>query len=112
VWNADREAPRSIHKQAWPSRDELLRAEDAGSFDAAVEVLTQVRRAKSQAKVSIRFPVERLEIEASKATLALLEPVMDDVSSTLAAESYELRASSDESITTQITLGQAPSKVT
>ncbi len=112
VWNADREAPRSIHKQAWPSRDELLGAKDAGLFDVAVEVLTQVRRAKSQAKVSIRFPVERLEIEASQATLELLEPVMDDVSSTLAAESYELRASSDESITTQITLGQAPSKGT
>jgi hypothetical protein len=36
--------------------------------------------------------------------------VMSDVASTLAAESYELRASSRDSITTHITLGEAPSK--
>jgi len=109
VWNTPREAPSSIHNQPWPRPPELLGAQDNGSFDAAVEVLTQVRRAKSQAKVSIRFPVDRLEIEAQQETLELLEPVMDDVSSTLAAESFELRATSDGSVTTQITLGRAPS---
>ena len=110
VWNAGVQTPSSIHTQAWPQPTELAGATDDGSFDAVVEVLTQVRRAKSQAKVSIRWPVERLEIEAPAATLELLNPVMGDVCSTLAAEAHELHTNDGESIAARVTLGQAPAK--
>jgi valyl-tRNA synthetase len=90
VWNGASPEPSSVHRASWPRVDELAGAADDGSFEVAVAVLTQVRRAKSQAKVSIRYPVSRLEVRVPPAELTLLEKVMDDVSSSLAVELFEL----------------------
>jgi valyl-tRNA synthetase len=83
IWNAGRRQPESIHVTSWPAPDDLPATEDDGSFDAAVEILTQARRAKSEAKVSVRFPIERLQVRGSERQIAVLEPVMADVDSTL-----------------------------
>jgi valyl-tRNA synthetase len=67
---------------SWPAVEELPTGEDDGCFDAAVAVLTQVRRAKSQAKVSMRFPVRHLRVTGPENQLGLLKLVMDDVTET------------------------------
>ena len=60
----------SIHVAAWPTAGELssassgTRAELGEVLDAVGEVLSHVRRAKTEAKVSQRSPVERVEIAA------------------------------------------------
>ena len=79
IWQTIANERDSIHVAPWPVADKLPAGEDDGCFDAAVEVLTQVRRAKSQAKVSMRFPVRHLRVSGSEAQLGLLKLVIDDV---------------------------------
>jgi valyl-tRNA synthetase len=90
VWNADHEIPESIHASSWPKSDELPAEVDDGTFDAAVEVLTQVRRAKSEAKVSVRWPVARLDVVGPKQAIDALASVMGDIDATLNVERHEL----------------------
>jgi valyl-tRNA synthetase len=107
VWNSRREAPESIHATSWPRPDELPAAEDAGWFDAAIEVLTQVRRAKSEAKVSVRWPVKRLEVTGPVRDIDALSAVIGDIDSTLNVEQHELKADGTaEGLRTSVVLGQ------
>ena len=104
-------APESIHRARWPSEPELAEGEDGGRFDAAVEVLTQVRRVKSEAKVSLRTPVERLVVTAPSYTLALLKEVIDDVNATLNVRDLELvETDVATGITTKVELGEPEPK--
>jgi valyl-tRNA synthetase len=82
----------SIHRAAWPTRGELPEGEDTGCFDAAVAVLTEVRRAKSQAKVSQRWPVAELTVRGPRERLHVLTSVMSDVERTVNAERSALTA--------------------
>ncbi|HEV3473288.1 MAG TPA: valine--tRNA ligase [Actinomycetota bacterium] len=78
LWNGGRTPQASIHVAAWPSAHELEGTDD-GSFDVAVDVLAQIRKTKSESKVSIKTPVEMLRVEASESVIASLERVKDDV---------------------------------
>jgi valyl-tRNA synthetase len=111
VWNLNRSEPSSIHRTPWPTVGELPATEDDGSFDAAVEVLTQVRRAKSEAKVSIKTPVEMLEVRGPEARLQLLRSVLDDVLATGNVRARELTADdSSEELAVRIELGEPEAK--
>jgi valyl-tRNA synthetase len=92
VWQTVAGNTHSIHTAPWPAVEELPTTEDDGCFDAAVEVLTQVRRAKSQAQVSMRFPVHHLGVSGPEAQLRSLKSVIDDVVETGNVASYELSA--------------------
>jgi valyl-tRNA synthetase len=92
IWQTIATKPDSIHVASWPAAAELPPGEDDGCFDAAVAVLTQVRRAKSQAKVSMRFPVRHLRVTGPESQLGLLKLVMDDVTETGNIADYELIA--------------------
>jgi len=109
VWNETNPEPSSIHRESWPRVDELEEIADDGSFELAVAVLTRVRRSKSQAKVSIRYPVTDLVVRLPGSEHGRLEAVMGDICSALAVERYELIA--DESLEgpeTEVTLGEKP----
>jgi valyl-tRNA synthetase len=72
----------SIHTSKWPTAAELEtipRPEDAGTFEAAVEVMTKIRGAKTLASKSLRWPVASLEIAGPEAARAGLQPVIDDI---------------------------------
>lgn len=69
VWSWWREG--SIHHAEWPT----LEVEgDPQLLELASAAISAVRRAKSEAKVSMRAPVERLEIDAERLT-----PALDDL---------------------------------
>jgi valyl-tRNA synthetase len=91
VWNTTRTEPESIHVAQWPRVEELTAGDDA-CFEGAIQVLTKVRRAKSEAKVSVRHSVERLEVTGPARMIDALAEVMDDVSSTLKIEQHELKS--------------------
>ncbi|MEA2461627.1 MAG: valyl-tRNA synthetase [Actinomycetota bacterium] len=108
VWNQGAEPQGSIHTSPWPSPDEL-EGEDEGGFDAAVLVLTQIRKAKSDASVSIKFPVRNIQVRGPAAQLKILEPVLSDVLTTGSVETYELVPDEGaESLQVSVTLGDAP----
>ena len=90
LYNADRSSFESVHRAAWPTAEEIGDIADDGSFDAAVSVVTQVRKAKSDAKVSLRYPVTRLRIEGPASTLDVLPSVIEDIVKTVNASDHEL----------------------
>src|SRR6185503_6879168 len=62
VWSWWQEG--SIHLAAWPTPDEIAPSEpaDPAVLDAVGEVLPRVRRAKTEAKLSQRSSVDRLQV--------------------------------------------------
>ena len=104
LWQADGERD-SIHRAPWPTTDELPDVEDRGSFDVAVEVLAQIRKTKSESKVSIKAPVELLRVEAPTERLGLLEEVKDDLFSAGNVQAHEFTANGAPDIVVSVTLG-------
>ena len=84
---------QSIHLASWPRPDELAEAEgDASVFEAAVAVLTQVRRGKTQAHVSLRKPVRSITVTGPQERIEKLAAALSDVLSAGAIARAELRA--------------------
>jgi valyl-tRNA synthetase len=107
IYNTGRTEPTSVHRADWPTPSELPDAEDDGSFDAAVAVLTQIRKAKSEAKVSLRVPVERAAVRGPREQLELFERVKDDVASTVNVRSFDPQADDGaEGLTVAAELGE------
>ena len=75
--------PGSVHAQSWPEAHQLREAGGATGDQAllmvAGQVLGQVRKAKSSAKVSMRAPVERLEVRAGRERAAYVRQVETDL---------------------------------
>ncbi|MGH3386070.1 MAG: valine--tRNA ligase [Nocardioidaceae bacterium] len=65
----------SIHRQGWPTADELgaAAAADPAMLDAVGAVLIALRGAKSEAKVSMRREMTRAEVRGPQSVLALAE---------------------------------------
>jgi valyl-tRNA synthetase len=71
----------SIHRAAWPTAAEVATGDpaDPAVLDAVGEVLAHVRRAKTEAKLSQRATVERLEVTGPPEFLAALAAGRDDL---------------------------------
>jgi hypothetical protein len=72
----------SVHIAAWPTAgelDEVPQPEVEGTFEAAVEVMTKIRGAKTLAQKSLRWPVAAIEIVGPEKVRDALAPVMDDI---------------------------------
>ena len=83
------EAAGSIHRAPWRLLDEVSVDGDPAVFEAAVDAITQIRKIKSEAKVSIKVPVPEARITGSPAQLAKLSPALGDVLSAGAIERVE-----------------------
>jgi valyl-tRNA synthetase len=80
----------SIHKANWPTSDELVSvAGDPEVLETVITVLSQVRRAKSDAQVSMRTPVTQLVVGGSAAELDKLRAGMSDLQQAAKAEIVE-----------------------
>jgi valyl-tRNA synthetase len=106
VWQQGQTVPRSIHVAPWPRREELSDGRDRGSFEAAVAVLTEIRRAKSEAKVSMRTPVDHLEVRGPADRLAVLKDVLDDVVSTGNVKDQQLNVDGEGDLRVVVRLGE------
>ena len=84
----------SVHRAAWPD-PEPLRAlaggADPGVLDAASAAIAAVRKAKTEARMSMRTPVRALVVTARRDHLALLAGAVDDVRAAGRVEHIELR---------------------
>jgi len=80
VWSWWRQG--SVHRQVWPTVDEVEPATAGahpGVYEAAAAVLGDVRKAKTEAKRSLKTPVSRVEVVADAARIAALEAAADDM---------------------------------
>ena len=60
VWSWWQEG--SVHRAPWPAPDELARDGDTGLLDGASTILAAIRRAKTEAKRSIKAPVAKVTV--------------------------------------------------
>ena len=96
----------SVHRSCWPTLDELADPGHGATPEAlavAAAVLSEVRGAKSAAKVSMRNPVERLAVADTADRLALLAAVAGDVRD--AGRVGELITTEGDCFGVEVTLG-------
>jgi valyl-tRNA synthetase len=90
VWSWWQEG--SVHVAPWPGTAELrAQAGDPEVLTAATEVLTAVRRAKSEAKVSMRTEVHSTVVTAPPDVLARLALAETDVRAAGRIQQVDLR---------------------
>jgi len=93
VWHWWRHADGSVHDAPWPT-SEALRADAADSAPAllaiAGETLTELRRAKSEAKRKLRTAITSATITDTAERLAALQLVLADVSAAGVASGVDL----------------------
>ena len=88
VWSWWREG--SIHQARWPSTEELdALAGEEELLAVTSEVLSRVRRVKSDAKVSMRTPLSELQVSGSDDELALVQQAEADLLEAAGAPSVE-----------------------
>ena len=85
--------PGSVHRSAWPVVEEVgVHGGEPLILDAVAAVLSGVRRAKSDAKVSMRTPLQSLIVTAPEDWLQALRRAVPDLSAAARAEEIDLRA--------------------
>ncbi|MHB8293910.1 MAG: valine--tRNA ligase [Acidimicrobiales bacterium] len=82
VWSWWRQG--SVHTSAWPSGAELARLSQGANpalLDVASDVLSEVRKAKTAARASMRAPVSLVEVHGGPERLSLVELAAGDIRS-------------------------------
>ena len=94
----------SVHRAAWPTTHELPGVDgvDEGVLDVASEVISGIRRGKSDQKLSIRTEVESLSVSAAPAQLDALRVVLGDVQAAGRVRDVELLPSEDGELVTRV----------
>jgi valyl-tRNA synthetase len=100
VWSWWQEG--SIHRAAWPSHAELELPGDAGIFDAAAAVLSEVHKVKTSERRSLRTPVARLEVADTAERLALLRLAESDLRAASVADELTLREAAEPSVSVEL----------
>ena len=91
----------SVHRSPWPDASSLRDAAAEGdpeAFAVASEVLTAVRRAKTEAKRSLKWPVDAVSVTETHARAAALDSVKADVQEAANAASVAVAVGADSSI--------------
>ncbi|WP_437585067.1 valine--tRNA ligase [Paramicrobacterium sp. CJ85] len=104
AWSWWREG--SVHVAPWPEADELTLDGDARVLELASEALIGVRRAKTDAKVSQKVPVEHAVITCPAEDVTLLQSAASDLAAVGRIQSLSV-VTGDAIGVSEITLGEA-----
>jgi len=98
VWSWWQEG--SIHAAPWPARedlealiadnDEATRQADQRAYDLATQVLSDVRKQRSESKQPVRTPITSVSVRAEPAAIQLMPLVEADLRSALRVQAFEL----------------------
>ncbi len=88
----------SIHLAPWPTTEEVAPSEaaDPAMLDAVGEVLARVRRAKTEAKLSQRSPVDRLQVAGPADFLSAISLGEEDLRAAGGIATLDLTESDDD----------------
>ncbi len=90
LYHAEKEKLLSIHVSQWPQFNEKLVYNDAEKTgDYAVDIISAVRKFKSEKNLSLKTELKMLTIECSKRVRELLELILGDLSATTKAKDIE-----------------------
>jgi valyl-tRNA synthetase len=97
----------SVHRSAWPVASELPSGGDAGVVSAAAEALAGVRKAKSDAKQSMRADVQSATVIAPEAQVEQIEAARTDLVDAGRIATLSVLAG-EGPLTVQVVLAPAP----
>ncbi|MFC5181521.1 valine--tRNA ligase [Actinomadura harenae] len=103
VWSWWQEG--SVHRASWPTPDELPDGGDASLLGVAAEALRQVRKAKSDAKVSMRTELSRALVTGERA--ADLAEVSGDLQAAGRIAELDLDGSSEGPLTVAVVFAES-----
>ncbi|MDQ7799592.1 MAG: valine--tRNA ligase [Candidatus Edwardsbacteria bacterium] len=92
IFASDQGRDRSIHTSAWPEEKEFSGVAKPGvndAFGAAMEVLSAVRKTKSEAKVSVKTPLKGLSISGNEEDIKVIKLIWNDLLQTAGAREAE-----------------------
>jgi valyl-tRNA synthetase len=94
----------TVHRAAWPTTAELPPVDgvDEDVLDVASEVISGIRKGKSDQKLSIRTEVETLSVSAAPDRLDALRVVLGDVQAAGRVRDVELVPSEDGELVTRV----------
>jgi valyl-tRNA synthetase len=75
-----------------PARSEAERAADQQTYEWAIDVLSEIRRQRSEAKQPLRVPITRVTITAEPEVAALMPQVEADLRAALRVQQFEWSA--------------------
>jgi len=104
VWSWWQEG--SVHRSSWPTVAEVELAEpvDPGVLDAVGAVLREIRKAKSEAKLSMRTDIAAVAVTASRADAGRIELAAADVAGTGRVADFSIAASDEVTGAPQVTV--------
>lgn len=105
VWSWWRDG--SIHQATWPRSSELRAladGADATALDVASDVIGAIRKAKSEAKLSMRADVSKVLVRAEADLLAALGTVTDDVCAAGRVARLDTEEVGEPGVTTLVTV--------
>ena len=92
LWSGRLKA-RSIHSDAWPlPNEELIDEESEKKGSIVVRVLSEVRRIKSEKRLSMKAPIKRLRVESEEDTANVLRSHVDAIRQIAVVEQVEIVA--------------------
>ncbi|MCX9189960.1 valine--tRNA ligase [Carbonactinospora thermoautotrophica] len=97
----------SIHRASWPLADELrglAAGADTAVMSAATEVLTQIRKAKSDAKLSMRADVAHVTVRGPEKLLTPVRAVERDLAAAGRVQRFELVETEGDTLEVEVTL--------
>jgi valyl-tRNA synthetase len=112
AYSGDAGMAESVHHSPWPSLDEFAAVAEpahATLYDDTLAVIDAVRKAKSDANLSIKAPVQKVAARAaSDAQQAALEASRDDVMRMLSIEDYAIARNGTEELAVDVELAEKP----
>ncbi|MFO7975472.1 MAG: class I tRNA ligase family protein, partial [Candidatus Hydrogenedentota bacterium] len=114
-YSGDEDMHDSVHGSPWPSEAELYAVahpSDAKTFDVAVAIIEAVRKAKAEANLSMKAPVQTVAVSATPEILELVKAAQDDIVLMLNIETFETSEGKPEQgdVDVNVTLGESAGK--
>jgi valyl-tRNA synthetase len=91
----------SVHRAPWPTATGLLsvltdnsdvtRQQDAAAYEAATDILFEVRKQRSEAKQPLKVPISSVRVDADAAFLSQLPVIESDLRAALRVKAFEGR---------------------
>lgn len=108
VWRWWREG--SVHQAAWPKTDELGTLGDSAVLDPICEILSHIRRAKTEAKTSQKTPVARATVIGNAEAMAAFERGRADLSEAGSVLAWAVETDpAGDTIEVRVELAETPS---
>lgn len=93
AYSGDADMHDSVHRSPWPTLEEFAsipEPSNAGSWDAAIQVIEAIRKKKASEQVSVKAPIDVATIQAKSAFIDAVAPVIGDLMEMLSVENFDL----------------------